>query len=35
MTFTATIPKLVLEGQDHKLSDAIRIGAGRGCRISR
>jgi twitching motility protein PilT len=30
MTFTPMIQKLVLEGQDHKLSDAIRIGAEEG-----
>jgi twitching motility protein PilT len=30
MTFTSMIKKLVLEGQDHKLSDAIRIGAADG-----
>ena len=27
MTFTAVVRKLILEGQDEKLSDAIRIGA--------
>ncbi len=27
MTFTAIVRKLILEGQDEKLSDAIRIGA--------
>jgi twitching motility protein PilT len=30
MTFTPMIQKLVLEGQDHKLADAIRIGAEEG-----
>jgi twitching motility protein PilT len=30
MTFNPTVIKLVLEGQDHKLSDAIRIGAEEG-----
>jgi twitching motility protein PilT len=30
MTFTPMIQKLVLEGHDHKLSDAIRIGAEEG-----
>ena len=30
MTFNPTIKKLVLEGQDHKLPDAIRIGAADG-----
>ena len=30
MTFTSMIKKLVLEGHDHKLSDAIRIGAADG-----
>ncbi len=30
MTFTPMVRKLVLEGQDHKLGDAIRIGAAEG-----
>jgi twitching motility protein PilT len=30
MTFNPTVKKLILEGQDHKLSDAIRIGAEEG-----
>jgi twitching motility protein PilT len=30
MFFTPTIQKLVLEGDDHKLPDAIRIGAEEG-----
>lgn len=30
MTFNPTVKKLVLEGQDHKLSDAIRIGSEEG-----
>lgn len=30
MTFNPTITKLILEGQDHKLADAIRIGAEEG-----
>jgi twitching motility protein PilT len=30
MTFNPTVKKLILEGEDHKLTDAIRIGAEEG-----
>ena len=35
MTFNPTVRKLILEEKDDKLADAIRIGSGKACRISR